>query len=239
MNHRIDAVGGQAAVHGLGQGIDAKRQQVAEPGADQPKGEPENQQHNRQEDRNRENFVGQKLIDLNAAAVLPGFPVFHYGAGAQLINELVTHIRQGRLPVGAQLLLHFLYDMAHHVDLVFRKLQLLHHGPVALHQLGGREARGNPQPLGVILHHVGQRVNRPMYGAGAEVHPFGPLLFLRCLQHDPDQLVHALVLTGGDGDHRHPDLLRKLLHVDGRPVIPDFIHHIQRDDHGEIQLDQL
>ena len=53
------------------------------------------------------------------------------------------------------------------------------------------------------------------------------------------QLCHALVFGGDDGDHRDAQQLFHAVDVDGAAVAPDLVHHVQGQDHGHVQLQQL
>ena len=56
---------------------------------------------------------------------------------------------------------------------------------------------------------------------------------------DFNQFVDALVLACGNGDHRHAQLVGKLCNVNGVAAGPDFVHHVQGNNHGDAQLDKL
>ena len=54
-----------------------------------------------------------------------------------------------------------------------------------------------------------------------------------------DQLVDALILRRGDGDDRDAQHGFHLIDLDRAAVSGHFVHHIQRDHHGDAHLQQL
>ncbi len=105
--------------------------------------------------------------------MLSGFPHLHDRVGAELFDEGIAHIRKRGLAVRMELMLHFGHVAPNHFLFIVGKRQRLRHRLVALHQLGRGEARRNVNPLGVVLYHVGDGMNRAVHGAGAEILPAG------------------------------------------------------------------
>ena len=166
-------------------------------------------------------------VQPHAAQMLLAFSLFHHGLGAQLFNERIAHIGQRGFAVGAELGFHFRDGVADELHLIFRKAQHVHHGLVALHQFCGGKAHGHACGLGVVLHDVRQRMDGAVHRARTEILPLG--------QHF--QLCGAQ--RGGDGNHGYAQLLLQLVYVHSVAVGAHFIHHVQRDDHGKVQLDEL
>ena len=54
-----------------------------------------------------------------------------------------------------------------------------------------------------------------------------------------DELVDALVFRGGDWHDGHAELFLEGVDVDGAAVGVDFVHHIEGDDHGDAELEEL
>ena len=73
----------------------------------------------------------------------------------------------------------------------------------------------------------------------AEVHTLGLLLCPGHIQGVVDELVNALIPGGGDGDHGDTQDLLQLVDTHGAAVGPDLVHHVQGQDHGDLQLHQL
>ena len=53
------------------------------------------------------------------------------------------------------------------------------------------------------------------------------------------QLVHALVLGSGDGDHRYAQHGLHGVDVDGALIAHQLVHHVQRHHHGDAHLQKL
>ena len=112
-------------------------------------------------------------------------------------------------------------------------------GLVALDQLGCRKTHGNFAGLGMIFDEMAERVNRLMHRPGAKIQPPGQPLFLARGDGRRDEIFDALVFAGRDGNARDAQLGRKLAEIDAAVIGADFVHHIQRQHHGNIQLQKL
>ena len=62
---------------------------------------------------------------------------------------------------------------------------------------------------------------------------------LRCLDGSLGDFVYAVALQRGDLDDPAADLAAQFLYVDGIAVLADQVHHVQGDDHGNAQFDEL
>ena len=111
---------------------------------------------------------------------------------------------------------------------------------VPLDELGGGEADRDAGLFRVVLDLVDHRVDAAVDRAGgAEVVHRGVHLVPGGLDGDLHQLVHALVLHGGDGHHRDAQGLGEPLDVDGAAAGGDLVHHVQGQHHGDPHLHQL
>ena len=115
---------------------------------------------------------------------------------------------------------------------------------VTLHQLGGGETHRNARRLGVILDEVQNAVDAAVHRAAvvilaAEIHASGAFLILCHMDGVVHQLVHALVLGGGDGDDRDAQHRLHLVDAHRAAVAAHLVHHVQRQHHGDVQLHQL
>ena len=240
MYHRVRAVGGQGTVHGNGESVDACGQQVGEDCSNHVESQIENGQHDAEEDGQGQVFVGDDPVDGLAAPALPGFPAFHYRTGADLFDEVVTHIRQGGVTVHAMFCFHLLNAVLNEFQLVLIQFQPGDDILVALDQLGGRKAYGNPGRLGVVFDLVNHSVNAPMdWAGGAEVVDGGEDLSSGCEDGDFHQFVHTLILCRRDGDHRDAQLPGHGLDVDGAAAAGDLVHHVEGQYHGDAHFQQL
>ena len=96
----------------------------------------------------------------------------------------------------------------------------------------------------LILDQMAHRVQASVYRAaffigGAKVLPHGFFLIMRDVDRVRDQLVHALILGGGDRYDRHAEQRFELVDVHGAAVGGQLIHDIQRDDDRGVHLEQL
>ena len=233
------ASGSHEAVQGGGPGPDAPVQEVLEGRAQEGEGQPEDHHHDPQENGDAQVPAGQDPVDALGTDLFPGLLVLDHTLGADLFDEGVAHVRQGGLPVGAQLVLHILNNVLDDMLLVVIQMKQRHGGLVALHQLGGGEAKGKTGVLGLIHHDVGDGVNGFVDLSLAEVVFQGRLLLRRRADSHVHQLVDALVFSSGNGDHGDAQLRGQLHHVDGVAAGPDLVHHVQGDDHGDAQLYEL
>ena len=122
MYHGIQTVGCQPGIHGGGEGIDARRQQVGEERADDVEGQVEDQQHDAEENGEGQVLVGDDAVDGLAAGPLSGLPAFDHRLGADAFNEVVPHIRQGGVAVHAVLGFHLLNAVLNELQLVLIQL---------------------------------------------------------------------------------------------------------------------
>ena len=163
---------------------------------------------------------------------------------ADLLDEVEAHVGHGGGPVHAALVLHLDDDVLQHLPLVLVQGQLIQDQLVPLHRLAGGEAHGEARPLGVVLDEVDDAVKAAVDGAVvvplvAEILAGGPLLVLGDVQGVLHQLVHALVLGGGDGHHGHAQELLHAVHVHGAAVGGDLVHHVHGHHHGHVHLQEL
>ncbi len=141
--------------------------------------------------------------------------------------------------VGVQLPFHFGNIVLDHILLVVGKPQGFHHRSVAFHKLCGGKARRNVNPLGVVFYHMGNGMDRPVDGAAAEILPFWHTFDTCSFDCKINQFFHSLILTGGNWDNRNADRFLKCFNFYGSPVGSDFIHHIQRNHHWNVQFNEL
>ena len=73
----------------------------------------------------------------------------------------------------------------------------------------------------------------------AEVLTAGALLVAGHMDGMIHQLADALALQSGDWHHRDPQPLFQFVDQHGTAVLPDFIHHVQSQNHRNVQLHQL
>ena len=131
--------------------------------------------------------------------------------------------------------------MFQHFLLVLVQVELLVHAAVALDQLRGAEPGGNAQPVRVVLDQMDDGVDGAVHRRTgfAKVRDPGARLgaghFLRAV----DEFRHAFVLHGADGHHGNAQGRAELLHLHRAPVGPQLVHHVEGEDRGHLQLQEL
>ena len=203
-------------------------------------GEVKHQEHNAQEKGNGGIPVGEDGVDTHASPVLPALMGLHHRLRRHLLNEVVPHGGQGRVPVHAGVVLHLNDGVLQELPLVLPQLQHLQEGLVPLNELRGTEPGGDPRPLGMVLDEVGHGVNAPVHRTDrTKIHHLGQNPFFGHPDKLPGQLRDALVLGCTDGHHRNAQGLRHFLDIHRAPVACQLIHHIEGHHCGNAKLQQL
>ena len=122
---RIHMDGGEPGVRRRGQSVDARRQQILEPGAHHVEGEIEHQDHDAQKAGDGGVFSGEHLVNAFAAQPLPALTGLDHRLFAQALDEFKAHIGDGGAAVQAPLGLHLLDDVLQQLQLVLVQVQLL------------------------------------------------------------------------------------------------------------------
>ena len=73
----------------------------------------------------------------------------------------------------------------------------------------------------------------------AEVPAAGLLPVFGHMKGMTDQFLNALVFGGGNGHHGNAQKLLQTVDLNGAAVVQNLVHHVQRQYHGNIQLNQL
>ena len=244
MHRRIDVPVGKRRVHDAGQRVDARFHQVLEEQADDVEGEEEHQTHDGDKGRDGGVLAGEEFVDAVGAQLLFAFVGLDHRLGYQLLNEGEPHIRNGGGAVQPALLLHLHDDMLDHLFFVLIQLQGFLNALVALHQLGGGKPHRNARRLSVVLDQMDDAVDAAVHRAAvvvltAEIHAAGPLLILCHMKGMVYQLIHALILGGGNGNDRNAQHGLHLVDAHRAAVAAHLVHHVQRQHHGGVQLHEL
>ena len=241
MGHGVDAVGREGPVGKVRHGVDAQVQQRGEGRADDIEGQVEDQQHHAEEHRQGGMPPRKDAVRRQGALVLPALMALHHGVPDHALDELVAHVGQGRVPVQASLRLHLHDAVLQQLLLVLVQAQALRQGLVPLDELRRAEAGGDVEPVGVVRDEVHHGVEAAVHRGirPAEVRHLGQRPGPNGLHRLVDELADALVPCGGDGHHRNAERLTHLPHVDGAAVGVDLVHHVQGQDHGRPQLQEL
>ena len=134
--------------------------------------------------------------------------------------------------------------MLDHLFFVLIQLQGFLNALVALHQLGGGKPHRNARRLSVVLDQMDDAVDAAVHRAAvvvltAEIHAAGPLLILCHMKGVVYQLIHALILGGGNGNDRNAQHGLHLVDAHRAAVAAHLVHHVQRQHHGDVQLHEL
>ena len=138
--------------------------------------------------------------------------------------------------------------MAQYICFVGVQLQGFFNQGISLHQLGGGKAQRQPGGSGMVLNQMSDRMDAAMHRAPgvcwvtacrAEVDAARQLPVARHMDGVFDQLINALVFGGRNGNNRNAQRFFQLVYHDGAAVGAHFVHHVQRQHHGGIQLHQL
>ena len=219
-------------------------QKILEEGTDQEEGQKEDQAHNGDENRNPCIFSGQDLIELFAPDMFPALLGFDHAGVADLADEVKTHVRHGGTVVQAPLLLHLQDQVVQRFSLILIQIQPLHDQGVSFQEFAGGEADRESGTGTVIFDQMADRMDGPVDGAAvviraAEVLSGRGFLVFGDMDRVPYQFIHAFIPGGGNGDDRDAQHVFHVVDVDRTPVAPDFVHHVEGDHHGDIQLQQL
>ena len=130
--------------------------------------------------------------------------------------------------------------MFRHISLVLGQTQTPDDVLVSLDQFHGGKSSVDLYLFGVVLDLMIQTMDTPVNRARlTEIIDLRAFLILRHPEGDLNQLVHTLILDGADGQDRDTQLLGHFFDVDGTAVIADLVHHVKRQHHGDMQVDEL
>ena len=166
-------------------------------------------------------------------------------APAHVADKAKAHIGQRRQAIGAGLALHLGNDVLDGVELVAVQVKRLGYQLVALNQLGRRKTHRNVRRRGMVLDKVGDAVNAAVQCAAVraigrtEIQATGALAEPRHVQGMINQLADTLVAGSANGDNRHAQQALEQVDVHGAAVGRHLVHHVERDDHGAVELHKL
>ena len=237
--HRLHGVFRQAL-----QAVDARRQQILQEGADEAECEIEHQRHDGDEHGQRRPFARQDLVDLLAAQMLAAFLGLGDAALAHLLDVGEAHVRHGSAAVQIPLAFHLQHDVLQHFLLVLVQGQLIQDQLIALDDLAGGKAQGQPGLFRVVLNQMHHSVDAAVHRAAvvravAKILPQGLFLIFGDVQGVLHQFVHALIAGGGNGHHGHAQHGLHGVDVHRAAVAVHFVHHVQGHHRGDAHLQHL
>ena len=234
-------------VRGLDTRVDEVLEQTLQRRADHAKREPKHERHDGEKRGNRGITTREHAVDCHGTLVLATLPRLDHAGAAHALDEGKAHVRKSGEAIRAGLLLHLANDVSDTLQLVLVKAEGLDYELVPLDELGCRKANGDRRGARVVLDQLGDTVDaaveravvRRVLGARAEVDAAGTLAIARDVHRMFHKLADTLVLGGGDGNHGHAEQALEQVHVDGAAVGGDLVHHVERDDHGAVELHEL
>ena len=131
------------------------------------------------------------------------------------------------------------------IELITVQVKRLGYQLVALNQLGRRKTHRNVRRRGMVLDKVGDAVNAAVQCAAVraigrtEVQATGALAEPRHVQGMIHQLADTLVAGSANGDNGHAQQALEQVDVHGAAVGRHLVHHVERDDHGAVELHKL
>ena len=213
--------------------------------ANHAKRQPKDEAHDHQERRNGRVATRQDAVDLDGAHVLAALVRLDDAAPTHVADKAKAHIGQRGQAVGAGLALHLGNDVLDSVELVAIQMKRLGHQLVALNQLGRRKAHRDVRRHGMVLDQVSNAVDAAMQRAAvrtvgrAEVQATGALAEPRHVQGMIHQLADTLVAGSANGNNGHAQQALEQVDVHGAAVGGYLVHHVERDDHGAVELHEL
>lgn len=141
MHRRCNIQHGERVINRSCYSIDNIAEEVAEKSSDNVKREPENNAHDKHENRNSIEFMRQIMVDFDGAQLCFRMLGLLYGLRAEVLDIGIAHICQRRFLIRFEVLLHFGNEVADDIAFVFRKLQSLGEIAVTFDKLGGGEAQ--------------------------------------------------------------------------------------------------
>ena len=226
-------------------GSDAVLHESLQRRADHAKRQPKDEAHDHQERRNGRVATRQDAVNLNGAHVLAALVRLDDATPAHVADKAKAHIGQRGQAVGAGFALHLGNDVLDSVELIAIQVKRLGHQLIALNQLGRCKAHRDVRRHGMVLDKVGNAVDAAMQCTTvraigrAEVQATGALAEPRHVQGMIHQLADTLVAGSANGDNRHAQQALEQVDVHGAAVGRHLVHHVERNDHGAIELHKL
>ena len=235
---------GQKSIGGIGQCGDAKLGQIGQCQADDAERQVEYRRHDCDKAGNCGILAREHAVNTAAAQVGLAFLGLYDRFGADFIDERESHICDCRRAVKSALLLHLADDVLDHFFFIFVKRQLLCNKGLALCQLCCRKSNGDSRRLRMILDQMHDSVEATvdrtaLVGGVTKVLSARALLIARYVKCVGDKLVNALVLCRGNGHYGDSQRLLQLVYSNGTAVFSHLVHHVQRKNHGNVELHQL
>ena len=244
MNNGIDIPGCQRTIYQIRKCRDSHIQQIRQRSSDHIKCQPEYSRHNCNKAWNSCIFSRQDLIHLRTSQMFLAFFRLHNRSITDLLNKCKTHICNCCGPIKSTFLFHLLYNMLQELFFILIQLELFQDQFIPFCQFACRKSYRNVCLLRMILDQMHDPVQASVY-CSAMVICITEILSSRtflifCHMHCMfDQFFNSFILRSRYWNNRYSKFLLHLIYQDRTAVVPHLIHHIQCQNHRNIQLHQL
>ena len=174
------------------------------------------------------------------------FALFRLDDGSvnQFLDKREPHVGDGGRSVHSGFFLHLHDDMLQGLFLILVEIELLEDTWISFDEFRGGKTLRDPGSFCVVVHEDHDTVQASVDRASTvvlitEVQTPRTFLVFRNVKGVVYQLVDTFVLRCRDGDDRNTELVLHLVDEDGTAVASYFVHHVQRDDHRNIELHEL
>ena len=219
-------------------------QEPLQPSADNVEGEIKDRAHDDDEGRQCCKAAGEDVVELATAGMFLALMRLDDGFAANTEDEIEAHVGDGGGTVQAALSLHLTDDVFDGLLLVLVELERCFDAAVAFDELRRHKAHRYIRPLHVVFDEMHQSVDASVHGTAVLIvltEIVAPRFFLIASNVDSvvDELGDALVFRRRDRHNRHAKLLLQSVDVDGATIGVDLVHHVQRHNHRNAQLQEL
>ena len=240
MYHRVNAISRQRLIHHCRYPINACRQKVTQKCPEYVKGQIKHQKHHNNENRNRKVFIRQHTVDFYTPQMLLALLRLNHRCGTDLLDEIIPHVCQSGISIHAMLLLHLDDAVLNQLQFILVKAQLFGNRGISLNQLCCGKADRNTCLFRMILNLMANRMDTTMHRArGAKIINLRILPVPCNMERRLQQLLNSFIFNRTDGNNGNPQLLTHAADIHCAAIIAHFIHHIQRQNHGDVHLNQL
>ena len=240
MYYRIDAIVRQSCVYHCCDCIDTCRQHITEECTDDIECQIENQEHHTNEDGDGKEFVSQYAVDTHTSHMFLTFLRLDNCFATYRFNKVITHIRQSCVSVHIMFFFHLDDTVFQQFQFVLVQFQFFCDGRIFFDQFCCRKTDGDTCFFRMVFNLVAHRVDTSVNRTGrTEVIYFG-IFFLLCHTNcDLHQFIDTLIFHRTDGNNGDTQFFGHFLHVDSTAIVTHFVHHVQRQYHGDMHFDKL
>ena len=184
--------------------------------------------------------MGQNAVDFHTADMLFAFLAFDDCIGANAFDEVIAHACQGGISVHARFCFHFDDTVFHQFQFVLAQLQHIHNTCIVFNEFGAGKTHGQASFFRMVFNLVTNRmdttVDRSLF---TEVNDLCGPFFLCHTDCRLYQFFDTFVFRSTDGHNGNAQGFGHFFHVDGTAVVADFVHHVQRQNHGNPHFHEL